>query len=84
MTIEHKKIKKIKKYVPFYVMLMPGMIYLIINNYMPMAGLLLAFKKVNYSIGLFQSPWTGLSNFKYLFSSNDAFIVFRNTINPRL
>ncbi len=80
MTIEHKKIKKIKKYIPFYVMLMPGMIYLIINNYMPMAGLLLAFKKVNYSIGLFQSPWTGLSNFKYLFSSNDAFIVFRNTI----
>lgn len=45
-----------------------------------MAGLILAFKKVNYSIGLFQSPWTGLSNFKYLFSSNDAFIVFRNTI----
>lgn len=45
-----------------------------------MAGLALAFKKVNYSIGLFQSPWCGLDNFKFLFSTNDAFIFFRNTI----
>lgn len=71
---------KFKRFIPLYVMLLPGMIYLIINNYMPMAGLSLAFKKVNYSIGIFQSPWTGLSNFKYLFSTNDAFIFFRNTI----
>ncbi len=80
MKIKHGKIRKIKKYIPFYVMLVPGIIYLIINNYMPMAGLLLAFKKVNYSIGLFESPWIGFSNFKYLFSSKDAFNVFRNTI----
>lgn len=45
-----------------------------------MAGLSLAFKKVNYSIGLFESPWCGLDNFKFLFSTNDAFIFFRNTI----
>ena len=45
-----------------------------------MAGLVLAFKKVNYNVGLFQSPWTGLSNFKYLFTTKDAFIFFRNTI----
>ena len=80
MKIKHGKIRKIKKYIPFYVMLIPGIIYLIINNYMPMTGLLLAFKKVNYSIGLFESPWIGFSNFKYLFSSKDAFNVFRNTI----
>ncbi len=46
--------------------------YLIINNYLPMAGLVLAFKKVNYNVGLIQSPWTGLSNFKYLFTTKDA------------
>lgn len=72
--------QKFRRYLPLYLMLLPGIIYLIINNYMPMAGLLLAFKKVDYSIGLFKSPWTGLSNFKYLFSTNDAYIFFRNTV----
>ena len=55
---------KTKRYLPLYLMLLPGAAYLIINNYLPMAGLVLAFKKVNYNVGLFQSPWTGLSNFK--------------------
>ena len=71
---------KTKRYLPLYLMLLPGAAYLIINNYLPMAGLVLAFKKVNYNVGLFQSPWTGLSNFKYLFTTKDAFIFFRNTI----
>ena len=71
---------KMKQYIPLYVMMLPGLIYLIINNYMPMAGLLLAFKRVNYSVGLFASPWCGIENFKYLFSSSEAFGVFRNTI----
>lgn len=75
-----KKIKQIKRCVPLYLMMIPGMAYLIINNYMPMAGLALAFKRVNYSVGILNSPWCGLSNFTYLFSSNDAFLIFRNTI----
>jgi putative aldouronate transport system permease protein len=45
-----------------------------------MAGLLIAFKKINYSLGIFKSPWVGLSNFKYLFSNSDALIAIRNTI----
>ena len=61
-------------------MLIPGAVYLIINNYLPMAGLLIAFKKINYSLGIFKSPWVGLSNFKYLFSNSDALIALRNTI----
>lgn len=72
--------KKMRRYIPLYLMLLPGAIYLIINNYMPMAGLALSFKDVNYSIGLFESPWCGIDNFKYLFATNDAFIFFRNTI----
>ncbi len=72
--------QKMKRYLPLYLMLIPGTIYLIINNYLPMAGLALAFKKINYSVGMFESPWVGLSNFTYLFSTNDAFIFFRNTI----
>ena len=72
--------KRIFKSWPLYTMLIPGMIYLIINNYLPMFGILIAFKKVDYSVGILQSPWTGFSNFTYLFASNDAYIMFRNTI----
>lgn len=60
--------------------MVPGLFYLLINNYIPMAGILLAFKKVNYTIGIFKSPWCGLSNFKYLFKTKDAAIIFRNTV----
>ncbi len=79
---EMKKLKsnKFRKYLPLYLMLIPGAVYLIINNYLPMMGLALAFKDVDYSVGFLNSPWAGLDNFKYLFSSSDAFIMFRNTI----
>ncbi|HKM04184.1 MAG TPA: ABC transporter permease subunit [Lachnospiraceae bacterium] len=72
--------QRMKRYLPLYLMLIPGTIYLIVNNYLPMAGLALAFKKINYSVGILKSPWTGFSNFTYLFSTNDAFLFFRNTI----
>jgi putative aldouronate transport system permease protein len=72
--------RRFLRFLPLYIMLIPGAVYLIINNYLPMAGLLIAFKKINYSLGIFKSPWVGLSNFKYLFSNNDALIAIRNTI----
>ncbi len=51
-----------------------------INNYIPMAGLIIAFKNVNFSQGLFNSEWYGFKNFEFLFSTSDAFIITRNTI----
>lgn len=72
--------KNFVRYIPLYLMLLPGIAYLIINNYLPMAGLVIAFKKIDYSLGIFQSPGVGLSNFRYLFSNNDALIAIRNTI----
>lgn len=63
-----------------YLMFIPGMIYLIINNYLPMFGLLIAFKKVNFAQGILKSPWYGFKNFTYLFASSDAALMFRNTI----
>jgi putative aldouronate transport system permease protein len=75
-----KRRSKFFRFLPLYLMLLPGIAYLIINNYLPMAGLVIAFKKINYSLGIFQSPWVGLSNFRYLFSNNDALIAIRNTI----
>ncbi len=72
--------KLFRKWMPVYLMMLPGLLYLLINNYMPMAGLAIAFKKVNYSVGIFKSPWCGLENFKFLFSTKDAWNITRNTL----
>lgn len=72
--------KKVARYWPLYLMMFPGIVYLIVNNYMPMAGLVIAFKKVNYALGIFKSPWYGFRNFTYLFATNDAYIMVRNTV----
>jgi len=69
-----------KEIIPIYIMVLPGFIYLMINNYMPMYGILIAFKKLDYRKGIFKSPWCGLDNFRFLFLSKDAWIITRNTI----
>lgn len=63
-----------------YLMMLPGILYLLINNYLPIGGLSLAFKKYDYSKGILGSPWNGLSNFKFLFSTKDAGMIIRNTL----
>ena len=65
---------------PLYLMMVPGLAYLFINNYLPMFGLQFAFKKINYTTGVWKSPWVGLSNFTYLFKTADVYEAFRNTI----
>ena len=75
-----KKMKKLRNFWPFYLMSLPAIIYLIINNYLPMFGLTLAFKKINFQVGIWKSKWTGFSNFLYLFKTKDAYTIFRNTI----
>ena len=59
------------QFLPLYLMLVPGTVYLIVNNYLPMLGLVIAFKKVNYQVGILNSPWCGLDNFKFLFKTGD-------------
>lgn len=72
--------KKLKQYWPLYLMLLPGVIYLIINCYVPMAGIAVAFKQYNARSGIFGSPFIGLKNFEFLFKTNDAWLITRNTI----
>ena len=67
-------------------MAVPGMLYFVINNYIPMVGIAIAFKKVDYAKGILASPWVGFDNFKMLFQSNgnfftsNAWIITRNTL----
>lgn len=80
VVIKKKKKKNWKHYLPFYLMGTPLITYLFINNYMPLYGLLFAFKDVNMRKGVMGSPWVGLKNFEFLFATSDAFIMTRNTI----
>lgn len=78
----HKKNlwKRLRPYLPLYLMMIPGAIYLIINNYIPMAGITIAFEQFNYSKGMWGSPFVGLKNFEFLFKTKDAWIITRNTL----
>ncbi|MBR5340711.1 MAG: sugar ABC transporter permease [Erysipelotrichaceae bacterium] len=80
---EQKKIQRKEQFkndFPLYLMMLPGMIYLVCNNYLPMFGILLAFKKINYTVGILKSKWVGFANFEYLFKTKDAYIMIRNTL----
>ncbi|MCI9212227.1 sugar ABC transporter permease [Schaedlerella arabinosiphila] len=76
----NKKKANWKAQLPLLLMTVPGMLYLFINNYIPICGLFIAFKDIDYSKGIFKSDWNGFENFKYLFRTEDAFIITRNTI----
>ena len=60
-------------------MLLPALILITIFAYLPMGGLVLAFKNFNYRDGIFGSPWVGLENFKFFFQSGQAWTITRNT-----
>ncbi len=72
--------KVFRRYWPLYLMLLPGTVYLIINNYIPMSGIVVAFKQYNVRDGLYRSPNIGFKNFEFLFKTKDAWLIIRNTI----
>ena len=81
-TLAHKKAFKdtMKIWGPVFLLGLPGFIYIFINNYMPLYGLLIAFKDYRYDLGIARSAWVGLNNFKFLFATKDAWVITRNTI----
>ena len=79
-----KKRVQTKMTLALFSMMLPGFIYLLINNYIPMAGLTIAFKRFDYSKGIWGSEWCGFDNFTYLFKTQDALNIIRNTIGYNL
>lgn len=69
-----------KRYISFYLMGLPGLLYLFINNYMPLVGLQIAFKDYKFNKGIMGSEWVGFRNFEFLFKTGDAWIMIRNTL----
>lgn len=58
----------------------PGMLLILVFSYFPMYGLIVAFKKYSFDKGILGSPWVGLSNFAFFFSSESFWPVIRNTL----
>lgn len=61
-------------------MALPALILMLLFKYLPLSGIILAFKRYNIRDGIFGSAWNGLKNFEYLFRTKDAWIITRNTI----
>jgi len=80
MTTMTKKSNGLKKTLPLFLLAAPGLLYFLVNNYIPMIGVFIAFKDVDYAKGIFQSDWIGFDNFKFLFQTSDAWIMTRNTL----
>jgi len=63
-----------------YLMLVPGVLFFIIFSYVPMGGLIIAFKNYNIFKGMLASEWTGFDNFREIFGMPDFWKVLRNTL----
>ncbi|WP_238178234.1 ABC transporter permease [Paenibacillus contaminans] len=61
-------------------MLVPGILYYIVFKYLPMYGIILAFKDFRIMEGVFASPWIGFKHFSDILDSPDFWFVFRNTL----
>lgn len=75
-----RRLRKFKRYRVLFLMTIPGALYLLINNYLPMFGSVIAFKNYNAADGFFGSDWVGFKNFQYLFQTRDALVITRNTL----
>ena len=73
-------LKEMKKYLPFYMFLLPALILVILFCYLPMDGLAIAFKDYKMARGISGSDWVGLKHFKNLFSDPNFYRILGNTL----
>ena len=73
-------LSEIAKHRFIYLLALPGIVFFIIFSYIPMVWTIIAFKDFQMSKGILGSPWNGLKNFEFFFTSGDAWRVTRNTL----
>ncbi|WP_082790034.1 ABC transporter permease [Paenibacillus sp. GM2] len=69
-----------KSNIPLWILFLPVLIYFIVFKYIPIGGIIIAFKDYNLREGIWNSPWAGFTYFEMLWSSPDFMRVFRNTL----
>lgn len=75
-----KRTKTLKPQSTYHLMLLPGMLFLLVFNYVPMFGIVMAFQNYSTGKGILKSPFVGLWNFQYMFSLPDIWEIIRNTL----
>ncbi|CAI6078627.1 putative multiple-sugar transport system permease YteP [Cohnella sp. JJ-181] len=80
----HARWKLFWKYRYLTLMIVPSLAVLVLNNYLPMFGVFIAFKDINYIDGIWRSPWVGFDNFEFLFTSGSIWRIARNTVSYSL
>lgn len=73
-------IKRMRKDIWLYILLVPGILHFIVFKYAPMWGILIAFKNYNPYLGFLKSPWVGFKNFYDFFTNPDFTSLFANTL----
>lgn len=68
------------KHYELLILSLPAILYIFVMAYLPMFGVVIAFKNFNYAKGFWGSDWIGFKNFEFLFTSDTAFRITRNTV----
>ena len=79
-ALTRRRKREFLRSLPCLFLILPATLYLIVFNYLPMFGIVIAFKEFNYRKGIFGSDWVGLENFQFFFTSQDALRVTLNTV----
>ncbi|MDI4647716.1 ABC transporter permease [Cohnella hashimotonis] len=75
-----KFLKFVSRNGELFIFSLPAIIYIFIMSYVPMFGVIIAFKNYVYDKGILGSEWVGFKNFKFLFESENAYRITRNTV----
>lgn len=79
-TLGERIVTHFKRYWRLHVLALPAVLFMVLFNYLPMFGVVMAFQDYTVQGGFFGSEWVGLKNFEFLFTTNDAWRITRNTI----
>ena len=79
-TVQGRILATVRRYWFVYLLMVPGLAWIAVFQYVPMYGLLVAFKDFNIVKGIARSPWVGLENFRVLFQSPVFYRALRNTL----
>ena len=83
VTLAMKKegiLHELKRNRTLFLMILPAVLIVLVFSYIPLNGLVLAFKDFRYAKGIWGSPWNGFENFRFLFASGKGWQLTRNTI----
>ncbi|UKS27893.1 ABC transporter permease subunit [Paenibacillus sp. HWE-109] len=75
-----RRLSAFARHVELFLLTLPAILYFIVFHYLPIGGVIVAFKEYRYDLGILGSKWVGVRNFEFFFTSQDAWRITRNTV----